>query len=37
MFKKILLTVVLALSFFSAISVEGSVGPPSCDPCPLVN
>jgi hypothetical protein len=37
MFKKILLTVVLALSFFSAIGLEGSAPPPSCDPCPWVN
>jgi hypothetical protein len=37
MFKKILLTVVLALSFFAAIGLEGSVPPPACDPCPWVN
>jgi hypothetical protein len=37
MFKKVLLTVVLALSFFSAISLEGGAPPPACVPCPLAN
>jgi hypothetical protein len=41
MFKKVLLAVVLALSFFSAISVQASAPPPTCggpgNPCPWVN
>ena len=37
MFKKVLLAVVLALSFLSVIGVEASVPPPSCGPCPWVN
>jgi len=37
MFKKVLLAVVLALSFFSAIGMQASIPPPSCGPCPWVN
>jgi hypothetical protein len=37
MFKKVLLAVVLALSFLSVIGVEASVPPPTCNPCPWVN
>jgi hypothetical protein len=37
MIKKVLLAVVLALSFFSAIGLEGSAPPPQCLPCPWVN
>jgi hypothetical protein len=37
MIKKVLLTAILALSFFSAIGLEGNAPPPSCDPCPWVN
>jgi hypothetical protein len=37
MSKKILLAVVLALSFFSAVGVQASAPPPECLPCPWVN
>jgi hypothetical protein len=37
MFKKVLLAVVLALSFFSAIGMQATIPPPSCNPCPWVN
>jgi hypothetical protein len=37
MIKKVLFAVVLVLSFVSAISVQASVPPPQCDPCPWVN
>jgi hypothetical protein len=37
MFKKVLLAFVLALTFLSAIGVQASVPPPSCNPCPWVN
>jgi hypothetical protein len=37
MVKKVLLTLVLALSFVSAISSQASAPPPMCDPCPWVN
>jgi hypothetical protein len=37
MFKKTLLAVVLALSFFAAIGADASQPPPTCDPCPWVN
>jgi hypothetical protein len=37
MFKKVLLAVVLALSFFSAIGIQASAPPPECLPCPWVN
>jgi hypothetical protein len=42
MLKKVLLTVVLALSFVAAIGMQGSIPPPECGlpgnpPCPWVN
>jgi len=42
MFRKVLLAVVLALSFVAAISVQASIPPPQCGignnpPCPWVN
>jgi hypothetical protein len=37
MIKKALLAVVLALSFFSAIGLQGNAPPPTCLPCPWVN
>ncbi len=37
MIKKVLFAVVLAISFFSAIGLEGAVPPPQCNPCPWVN
>jgi len=37
MIKKVLLAAILALSFFSAVSMEGIIPPPTCNPCPWVN
>jgi len=37
MFKKVLLAVVVAISFFSVIGVQASAPPPTCAPCPWVN
>lgn len=42
MFKKVLLTLVLALTYFSAIGLQGNAPPPLCGtqghpPCPWVN
>lgn len=36
MFKKALLALTLALSFFVAVAAEGSIPPPSCNPCDWV-
>jgi hypothetical protein len=42
MVKKVLMAVILALSFFAAIGVQASAPPPECGlpgnpPCPWVN
>jgi hypothetical protein len=37
MFRKALLAVVLALSFFAAVGAEAGAPPPTCLPCQWVN
>jgi hypothetical protein len=42
MFKKVLLAVVMALTYLTAVGVQASVPPPTCGtgnnpPCPWVN
>jgi len=37
MMKKVLLAAILALSFLSAVGLEGITPPPTCGPCPWVN
>jgi len=37
MFRKVVFTALLTLSFVAAVGSQASVPPPECNPCPLVN
>ena len=36
MLKKILMSAILAMTFFAAVGAEAGLPPPNCSPCPWV-